>query len=277
MISAKGVGKRFGRKWALRNVDLELNEGIYGFLGPNGAGKTTFLRCMMGVYTPTEGTFYWDDKPVSSRNDPTCHMGYLPQRFGAYGELKLCEVLEHLAGLRGMSMRGLNGEIDRCLALVHLQDRVESKVRTLSGGMVRRLGIAAALLGDPEILIFDEPTAGLDPEERLRFKTILELSAPGKAILLSTHILSDVNAVADRIVIINKGSVICNLPSKDLTELARGKTFEVTGEPDPQEVVESWREGDVLHSIIVSSNPPAEAIPTEPRMEDGYAAAIQGL
>ena len=277
MITAEGVSKKFGRKEVLHQLNLTLDRGVYGFLGPNGAGKTTFLRCMLGIYPLSGGRFLYNGAPISRKNDLTAQVGYLPQKFGVYGELRVCEALEYLASIRRLKLANPAEEIERVLRLVNLEQRVASRVRTLSGGMARRLGIAAALLGDPEILLFDEPTAGLDPEERMRFKTIVEEVSPGKTVLLSTHILADVVAICDKIIILNEGQILYDLPAAEVAELAEGKVYEVDSSDRGEMVVGIREEGGKKWYRVLSAQPLAGGRPLEPTTEDGYLCAIKKL
>nr|WP_302467834.1 ATP-binding cassette domain-containing protein [Bittarella massiliensis (ex Durand et al. 2017)] len=251
-----------------------MGTGVYGFLGPNGAGKTTFLRCMLGILPTSSGSFEYNGVPTGRKNSIAAHVGYLPQKFGVYGDLRVCEAMEYLASVHRLKIRDIDAEIDRCLALVNLADRTRSKVKALSGGMVRRLGIAQALLGDPDILVFDEPTAGLDPEERMRFKAIVEQVSPGKTVLLSTHILADVDAICDQIIIINKGHTVYTGPTADIASLARGKVFETQVMPQGGTVVGIREEAGQKWYRVVSETVPDGSIAQEPTTEDGYLCAI---
>ncbi len=277
MIAVSGLSKRFQKKWALSELSVELGKGVYGLLGPNGSGKNTLIRCMMGIYRPTAGHILLDGQPVSRKNSMADRAGYLPQQFGVYGDLRVYEALEYIAAVRELQVAGLDREITRCLEKVNLQRRIDTKVKTLSGGMLRRLGVAAALLGDPEILLFDEPTVGLDPEERMRFKSIVEGMWGKKTILLSTHILADVEALCDFIVIVKEGRVLHNLPQKEVRHLADGLVYETAQFPEVGELVETQAlEGEKRYRVL-SRQKPAGGVLVEPRTEDGYLCAIKGI
>ena len=159
MLTVDNLSKSFGKKTVLDNISVQLTHGVYGLLGPNGSGKTTFMRCVAGIYR-------YNGRIITPSN-----VGYLPQKFGAFRELTVYEVLEYFAELKGIPSNRQGKDIHDCLEDVNLWERHSDKVKTLSGGMIRRLGVAQALLGNPELILVDEPTAGLDPEERLRFKT----------------------------------------------------------------------------------------------------------
>lgn len=279
MIRTQEIRKSFGKKEILHGISVDLPPAVYGLLGPNGSGKTTFVRCLLGTYR-CGGTVFFDGKPVSKKNPLTGHMGYLPQKFGMYRALRVYEALEYIGTLKRIPAGQLEGEICRCLEAVNLEERSETKVGALSGGMVRRLGIASALLGDPEFMIFDEPTAGLDPEERMRFKNIIRRLSRDKVVLISTHILEDVEAVCDRILIMSKGEILSNEPLAQLAEYARGKVFSVTERELgdlPCEIVRVTQraEGRVLR--ILTKEPVPGMEPLEPTVEDGYLAQIKGI
>ncbi len=173
----------------LKGIDFTFTGGVYGLLGPNGAGKTTLIRSMAGLYQPRAGQILYNGKPIGKSKGIYSRLGYLPQGFGIFKELKPIEALMLMANLKGIDKKIAEQDARRVLEIVNLSDAVDKKVGAFSGGMLRRLGIAQALLGDPEIMIFDEPTAGLDPEERLRFKNIISRLSKEKTVIISTHIV----------------------------------------------------------------------------------------
>ena len=187
MLSLYAVDKSFGRSKILKSIDLQLDKKTYGLLGPNGAGKTTLMRCITGLYPLSAGKIEFNGSDISKDKNFQSHIGYLPQKFGLYKELTAFEMMEMLADLKGISREKIGDEAKKYIKLVGLQDKLDKKVKTLSGGMIRRLGVAQALLGEPDIIIFDEPTAGLDPEERLRFKNIVSKLEGERTIIISTH------------------------------------------------------------------------------------------
>ncbi len=281
MLTVQGLNKRFGRKTVLRDLSIRFDEGVYGLLGPNGAGKTTLMRCLTRLYPVPAGAVQLNGVSVQDDRDYLRHIGYLPQKFGLFRELRVYEMLEMLANLKGMRGPGVRENIERCVAQVNLSEHLHSKVRTLSGGMVRRLGIAQALLGDPEILIFDEPTAGLDPEERLRFKRVIAEVRPGRTVLISTHIVSDVEASCDTVVVLDAGRIVTSGPSEALRRRAAGKTYLV-----PQTdaaglqgdyVVQDQFEADGRIMLKVLSGQPQAFPAAEATLEDGYICALRGL
>jgi ABC-type multidrug transport system ATPase subunit len=190
-LAINGVGKRYGRDfWGLKDFDLKLGPGILGLLGPNGAGKSTLMRILATVSQPTEGTVTWDGTDiVESPNELRAVLGYLPQAFGVYPNLSAIEFLEYMAAIKGLDARAARRRIDELLELLNLTEAEKRSIGGYSGGMKQRIGIAQALLNDPELLIVDEPTVGLDPEERARFRNLLSSLSGERIVILSTHIV----------------------------------------------------------------------------------------
>lgn len=280
MIQTLELVKKFGRKTILKKVSLELEPGVYGLLGPNGSGKTTFVRCLIGIYKINSGQIKLNGDPVGKHNNLVNDLGYLPQKFGMYKELKVYEALEYLATLKRIETKIIPAEIERCLELVHLSDCIWKRVGTLSGGMMRRLGIAAALLGDPKIMIFDEPTSGLDPEERIRFKNIIKTIQKNKIILISTHIIEDVEALCDRIIIIREGEIIRSGTLEEIAAIAKGKVLRLPddiGIPSDGYLAKIEEHGEGKYNRILSRSPILGGVPTEPTVEDGYMCAIKNI
>lgn len=229
MLKIESVSKKFGKKEALSDVDLELDAGIYGLLGDNGAGKSTLMRLLVGVDKPTKGRILYEGEDISQlKGKYRDLLGYMPQEFAVFPGFTAGEFLNYMGALKGLSKRELKEKIPRVLAFVNLQDVKDKKVSTFSGGMKRRVGIAQALLNDPKILILDEPTAGLDPGERIRFSNILSNMSKDKIILFSTHIISDIEAITKNIIILNDGKIRAKTTSDKLIEKMEGLVFEVT-------------------------------------------------
>ena len=229
MLKIENVSKKFGKKEALSDVDLELEAGIYGLLGDNGAGKSTLMRLLVGVDTPTSGRILYEGEDISQLKEKYRGLlGYMPQEFAVFPGFTAGEFLTYMGALKGLSKRELKEKISRVLAFVNLEDVKDKKVSTFSGGMKRRVGIAQALLNDPKILILDEPTAGLDPGERIRFSNILSNMSKDKIILFSTHIISDIEAITKNIIILNDGKIRAKTTSDKLIEKMEGLVFEVT-------------------------------------------------
>lgn len=218
-LVVRNLTRQFGVKRAVDGVSLTLTEGITGLLGANGAGKTTLMRMLCGILKPTAGNIALDGVDVSSE-DYRSVLGYLPQDFGYYPDFTGMDFLLYLAALKGLSHSHARRKAAELLELVSLQDVRKKKIRTYSGGMKQRLGIAQALLNDPRLLIVDEPTAGLDPKERVRFRNLIAGLGEGAIVLLSTHIVSDVEKIADRMLIMSESRIILNEPwDKSRTDL----------------------------------------------------------
>jgi len=201
------ISKQYKNRIAVDRVSVTLHQGVYGLLGANGAGKTTLMRMLCGILTPTSGTITFDGTDVSSE-EYRAILGYLPQDFGYYPEFTAMDFLVYLAALKGIPKSQAKRRAQELLELVSLQDVSRKKIKTFSGGMKQRLGIAQALLNDPKLLILDEPTAGLDPKERVRFRNLIEQLGKNSIVLLSTHIVSDIEHIADEILMMKDGQLI---------------------------------------------------------------------
>ena len=221
-LTVRGLTKQYKDKCAVNRVNLRLTEGINGLLGANGAGKTTLMRMLCGILKPTAGSIALDGVDVSSE-DYRAVLGYLPQDFGYYPDFTGLDFLLYLAALKGLSRSHAKRKAKELLELVSLKDAGKKKIKTYSGGMKQRLGIAQALLNDPSLLIVDEPTAGLDPKERVRFRKLIAGLGQDTIVLLSTHIVSDVEKIADHMLMMSEGRIILDEPwdkgSIDLEQL----------------------------------------------------------
>ena len=206
-LTVDRITKQYKNKIAVDRLSFELTEGVTGLLGANGAGKTTLMRMMSGILTPTSGEINADGINVNTENYRAL-LGYLPQDFGYYPEFSAREFLEYFAALKGIEKKKAKEKTGELLELVGLSDVAGKKIKTFSGGMKQRVGIAQALLNDPKILILDEPTAGLDPKERVRFRDLIEELGKDSIVLLSTHIVTDIEHIADRIIMMKEGSMI---------------------------------------------------------------------
>ena len=215
-LSVDRITKQYKNKIAVDRISFELTEGVTGLLGANGAGKTTLMRMMSGILTPTSGEINADGINVSTENYRAL-LGYLPQDFGYYPEFSAKEFLEYFAALKGLEKKKAKEKTKDLLELVGLSDVANKKIKTFSGGMKQRVGIAQALLNDPKILILDEPTAGLDPKERVRFRSLIEELGKNSIVLLSTHIVTDIEHIADRIIMMKDGSMIWQGNQSDVT------------------------------------------------------------
>lgn len=214
-IVINNLSKKFGRKQALSNVSLHIEKGMFGLLGRNGAGKTTLMRIISTLLTKSDGEVTICGVPISKAQEIRKLIGYLPQEFSIYPNMRVYEAIDYLGVLSGLSKTVRKERINNLLQEVNLSDCTKLKVKALSGGMKRRLGIAQALLHDPQVLIVDEPTAGLDPEERIRFRNLLCDVAGNRIVLLSTHIVEDIEKTCEKIAILNNGELFYNGMLKD--------------------------------------------------------------
>jgi len=281
MLEVRNLSKRFKKNKALENVSLSFEPGIYGLLGPNGAGKTTLLRCLTLLYPEAHKSIYFKGKPISAVKDYLAHIGYLPQQFGLFRELRVLEMMELLANLKGIPKRIAAPQIEKALELVNLTDQMQRKVGALSGGMIRRLGIAQAITGEPSIILFDEPTTGLDPEERLRFKDLLREIQKDKLIVISTHIVDDVEAVCTHIAVMEKHTVAACDTAEGLQGRAHGKVYvldDAALEPLQQEfhlVKYAEENGQRKSRILTNETLPYDAV--KPTVEDGYLCVVKNI
>jgi len=230
-ISIDGLEKKYrGNFLALQRIKLEINEGLFGLLGPNGAGKTTLMRILVTLMKPSQGEVKIDDLDlVKHRREIRRMLGYLPQDFGVFSKLNTWEFLDYAASLAGLVHKGeRRRQVDEMLEKVGLYDARDRQANKLSGGMKRRLGIAQALIGDPKIVIVDEPTTGLDPEERIRFRNLLsEMTRNEIIIILSTHIVGDISSTCTDMALLNKGEMIFNDSPEILINEAKGHVFKI--------------------------------------------------
>ncbi|GAA3455005.1 ABC transporter ATP-binding protein [Dactylosporangium matsuzakiense] len=283
-IEVEGLRRRFGRVTALDGVDLSVPGGMFGLLGTNGAGKTTLMRVLAGVLPPTGGRVRVGGHDLTRRAGRRAvqrRLGYLPQDLGLYPDLTPAQFLDYIGLLKGLDdARARRRQIDELLTVVNLEAVAKRRMKGFSGGMRRRVGIAQALLGDPAVVIVDEPTAGLDPEERVRFRILLAGLARDRTVLLSTHIVEDVAQTCRAIAVLTAGRVVFTGPVADLTARADGRTWELTtpGPPPPGAVVVSAvARPDGNHYRLISPVPPAGATPTRPTLEEGYVAMVRGI
>ena len=273
------VSKRYGKQTlALRNFSLQFGPGVLGLLGPNGAGKTTLMSILATITRSTEGRVTWNGADVAANPDALrATLGYLPQDFGVYPNLSAVEFLEYLAAVKGLDAKSSKQRIDELLNLVNLTDVRKRPLGGYSGGMKQRVGIAQALLNDPQLLIVDEPTAGLDPEERVRFRNLLSELSGERIVILSTHIVSDVEATATDIALIMQGSLVAHAAPEDLLRKVEGKVWEwVIPSADFNSVrhqhliSNTSRRSDGVHARVLGVTPPNGAQPVTPNLEDAY-------
>lgn len=283
-LTIEKVGKRYrGGVWGLRDFTLSLTPGVLGLVGPNGAGKTTLMRILATVTKPTEGRVLWDGTDIArSPNALREVLGYLPQDFGVYPNLNAVEFLDYLAAIRGVDGRAARQRIGELLELVNLTDVRNRALGGFSGGMKQRVGIAQALLNDPKLLIVDEPTAGLDPEERVRFRNLLSDLSGERIVILSTHIVSDVEAAATEIAVLSRGRLLTHAAPEALLREVEGKVWECVVPSEGLAAVKerfltsgAVRRGDGVHvRVIAASLPDPGAVTVPPTLEDAYLHAM---
>ena len=273
-LSFEHISKLYGNTAALQQIDLTLGPGVYGLLGPNGAGKTTLMRIMTDLLAPSTGRVLLDGQDIAVMGAAfRKKLGYLPQDFGVYPNFTAEQFLLYIARLKGLSKFEAKRQTDDLLHMVGLEDKKQKKLKDFSGGQRQRVGIAQALLGDPEILVLDEPTAGLDPEERIRFRGIISDLSQQKLVLLSTHIVSDLEAVANR-----KGVVLGMQKPASLLEQLNEQVWLVTvPAADEAALTKQYICSNVMHTdgksvirLLSKSAPRPDAVPTAPNMEDMY-------
>ena len=263
---------------AVKDVTLTLGGGVYGLLGANGAGKTTLMRMLCGILEPTKGTVRCGGAHIARLGEEyRAMLGYLPQDFGCYPDFTGAEFLRYIAALKGLTRAETDRRTAELLDQVGLGDAGRKKLRAYSGGMRQRLGIAQAMLNDPQILILDEPTAGLDPRERVRFRNLIADYAKGRTVLLSTHIVSDVEAIADEILLMKQGRIEEQGTVPQLAENARGKVWTLHTDAATAARLEAVytvanlrHEGEGVELRLITADPPAGAQPAPPTLEDVY-------
>ena len=273
------LSKNFRNIIAVDNVSAELTPGVYGFLGANGAGKTTLMQMVCGIVAPTSGEVLVNGKNNLRLGEKFRDvLGYVPQEFGYTPGFSAKDFMLYIASIKGLDPHFAKRKTNDLLALVNLEDAANHKIRTFSGGMKRRLGIAQALLNDPEILILDEPTAGLDPKERAYFRNIISEMANGKIIIISTHIVSDIEYISDQILIMKKGRLILQGSAESLLPEVDGMVWNVTIPQNEwihfeahHSIVNSHNQGTVVEARVISNKRPTEeAVAVVPTLEDLY-------
>ncbi|MFF8771979.1 ATP-binding cassette domain-containing protein [Kitasatospora sp. NPDC015120] len=274
-----------GGKRAVDGLSLRLGPGLLGLLGPNGAGKSSLMRIVATVTRPTAGRLTYRGADALARPEQLRReLGFLPQDFGVHPKLTAREFLAYLAAAKGLSARSARARIDELLALVNLTEALRRPLGAYSGGMLRRVGIAQALLGDPHVIVVDEPTAGLDPEERVRFRTLLSVLAEDRVVLLSTHIVSDIESVAGDIAVVADGRLLRRGTPEELLRGQAGRVWEVLADPGAVAAVQARyvvsrmvRTGDgrVRLRLLADGPPVPDAAPVAPDLEDAYLGLVR--
>lgn len=280
MIEVKGLKKRFKKKEVLHGVNLSIGSGICGLLGPNGSGKTTLLRCMTDIYPNYTGSVRYNGEELAHSASLSRKIGYLPQKFDMFHELRLEEMMRYFAEMKKIPRGEQAAQIERVLKMVNLYENRKDKVGSMSGGMIRRAGIAQAVLGDPIAVIVDEPTAGLDPEERLRFKSVVARIGTKCTVLLSTHIIEDVEALCENIIVLHQGQVRFSGTPQEISALADEHVFIADGSPVEEEgvaVIKQFEHEGRLFSRLIAVENHGGWRPAEASVEDGYMFIIKGF
>jgi ABC-type multidrug transport system ATPase subunit len=286
-IAIRDLAKRYsGDKYALRDVNLNIDSGMFGLLGPNGAGKTTLMRILVTLLAPTNGKVTIDDMDLQKRRGEIRKMiGYLPQEFSTFSKMAVWEFLDYTARLSNVRDRKERQDrVDKLLEMVGLFDVRDRRAGKLSGGMKRRLGIAQTLIGNPKIMVVDEPTVGLDPQERLRFRNLMaDLSRQDIIIILSTHIVGDISSTCTDMALLNYGKIVFNGAPDDLVKAARGRVWQITATDSELDYLkESYpvistvpAAGGYEMRIVADEIAGKAATPVEPNLEDAYIYFMQ--
>lgn len=282
-IKIEHLNKNYGKQHVLKDICLTIPTGMYGLLGKNGAGKTTLMRILATVSEPSSGQVQMNHMNLNDKKEIRKMIGYLPQEFSVYPTMSVYSALDYLGILAELPEKIRKERINVLLKEVNLEQEKHKKFKNLSGGMKRRFGIAQALLNDPKILIVDEPTAGLDPEERIRFSNLLSELAQNRIILLSTHIASDIEATCSSVAILNHGEIIFQGSISKLLESAKGKVY--TTEITQQELIEFKQKYKVINMhqngmniacrFISDKIPDVECVQCEPTVEDSYICMLK--
>lgn len=279
MLTVEHVTKRYGSFTALEDISLQFTAGVYGLLAPNGAGKTTLIKMLTTLLFPTSGQILWEGEDIHALDEEYRGLlGYLPQEFGYYPGYTPRQFLRYVAALQCIPRKEADQRISELLELVGLSDVEHKKMRQLSGGMRQRVGIAQAMLNDPRLLILDEPTAGLDPRERVRFRNLIHSLAEDRIVILSTHIVSDIETIAGQIVMLRDHKLFCCDSPAGIRGTMKGRVFEVPAGTvlEENQFLLSERQGEqgtVLR--IFCDTPPQGAGPVTPSLEDAFLAVYR--
>jgi len=285
-LEIKNIGKCYGEKEALKELTLRLSPGIYGLLGPNGAGKSTLMKLICMLIEPTTGTILFDGKDIrTERKNFLKRLGYMPQQHCLYPEFRVEEYLHYIGTLKGMNKKSVEQSSEELLKKVRLLDVRTQKIRTLSGGMQQRLMFAQALLDNPKVLILDEPTAGLDSEKRIEMRNLIAEYAKDKIIIIATHVVSDVELIADKILLLNKGELLAKSSVLELTKSLYGKVCELEVEEELEVLEKKYRissvyrrEGKIYAKVLLKTGEklPEKAAKVYPDLEDVYLYYFRG-
>lgn len=279
MLVVKDLTKQYGKFTALQGINLEFTNGLYGLLAPNGAGKTTLIKMLATLIAPTKGEILYNGKDIINMDEQYRELlGYLPQQFGYYKNYSAKQYLLYLAALKGIGKKEALLKIDELLKKVALRDVANKKMKKFSGGMIQRVGIAQALLNDPEILILDEPTAGLDPKERARFRHLLTELARERLVIISTHIVSDIESIANEIIMIKNQQLLYKDSVENICSSLDGQVFEASIDYEQLEsfrkhyvlITEKQEQERMIVRFIHKGDAEAEWLPVTPQLEDVF-------
>ena len=277
--------KQFGSAIAVDRVNATFAPGVYGLLGANGAGKTTLMRMICDVLRPTSGSVIWNGSPIERLGERYRNvLGYLPQDFGYYPNFTALGFMRYLSALKGLDAKAAKQRSEELLDLVGLKSVAKRKIKAFSGGMKQRLGIAQAVINDPKVLVLDEPTAGLDPKERVRFRNLISALSQDKVVILSTHIVSDVEYIADKILIMRAGQIITTGTVEEILRQVSGVVWECMVTPREADVLSARmavgnvrydHNGMAVVRLVTETPPHRSARPVEPTLEDVYLYLFQ--
>ncbi|WP_425446493.1 ABC transporter ATP-binding protein [Dethiothermospora halolimnae] len=285
-ISIKSLSKKYGSNFALKDINLEINKGMLGLLGPNGAGKTTLIKILTTLTQKSEGEIYINDINITNKKEIRKIVGYLPQEFSVYPSMNVYETMDYLALLSKITPKSKRRSlIMELLEKVNLENHLKTKVKALSGGMKRRLGIAQALLNNPKLLIVDEPTAGLDPEERIHFRNLLRDFSDDRIVILSTHIVEDVEFTCENLAILKEGSLLYSGKSNELIKTAEESVWTANMHRENLDsirrdytIISTVSEGQLIKTRFLSKDKPInEAKLVKPSIEDAYMKLVKGV
>lgn len=279
MIKVEHLTKSYGKKLVIDDLNIEFGNGIYGLLGPNGAGKTTLMRIIATILNSDSGEIYVNGMSIKDKRNIRKKIGYLPQKFMLYKGLTVEEALRHIAIMKELNFKEINTIVTEVIQSVNLQEKANEKIGSLSGGMIRRLGIAQALIGNLDVLLVDEPTAGLDPEERIRFRTLLSEICVSQTVIISTHIVEDVQFLCDKIAILDRGKLVLNDSYEEIINKVMNKIWEIelpvgkTLGPEFK-VVSKRRKGESYICRFISDKYIENAKCVDANLEDAYMYVI---
>ncbi len=278
--------KQYASKTAVNHLNITLTNGVYGLLGANGAGKTTLMRLLCNIQKPTSGEITWNGKNITELGEKySCLLGYLPQNFRYYPDFTALDFLLYVSALKGLNDKAAKKKANDLLGAVGLSDESKNKIKTFSGGMKQRLGIAQAMLNDPYILILDEPTAGLDPKERVRFRNLISAFSKDRIVILSTHIVSDVEFIAEDIIMMKSGQIIHFGKPNEITAEIDGQVWEcIIPTTSAEEFAAKFNVSNLRNQednstvlrIIAEHAPTSNAIKVQPNLEDLYLYYFRG-